>query len=63
LINKKNNFKKRAFGLVLYEMISLRRLFDGIDIFKVIAAIMKFENINLNLNEMNNEMFEKILKK
>jgi len=44
-------------------MISLRRLFDGIDIFKVIAAIMKFENINLNLNEIHNEMFETILKK
>jgi hypothetical protein len=42
-------------------MISLRRLFDGIDIFKVIAAIMSFKDLNLKGNI--NEMFETILKK
>jgi len=52
---------KRAFGLVVHEMIRLQRLFNGNDVFTVIGAIVRFENINLN--EIESEMFKEILKK
>jgi len=44
-------------------MINLKRLFDGEDPWTITTAIIKFENENLNLNEIKNEMFQKILKK
>ena len=44
-------------------MINLKRIFDGNDVFKVIGAIVKFENINLNLNGIQSQMFQTILKK
>ena len=58
-----NNNIKRAFGLVLYEMIYLKRLFDGKDILIVGNKIREYKNENLDLSQIQNQMFQKILKK
>ena len=44
-------------------MIYLKRLFDGNDIWKVGHKIREYKNENLDLSQIQNQMFQKILKK
>jgi len=44
-------------------MITLKRLFNSKNTFELNEAIRNFENNNLDLDEIQNKLFKKLLKK
>ena len=52
---------KRAFGCVMYEMIELKKAFDG-TFFQITSAINSFQTENLKLDKVP-ELFKNVLNK